>query len=518
MIKSRVFSKEGVMRTVKSCFLLWLGILWAGAVSYCLAEVPADSLPAFPGAEGFGSLTPGGRGGRVIKVTNLNPGGPGSLQEACSAEGPRIVVFDTSGVIPGDITIEHNRITIMGQTAPGAGITIKGMFVTPWTEDGSITIEDIVVRFLRVRPDPIPGVSWADAIQFGKVKRCILDHVSCSWASDETVDIYSSQDITIQWCTIEESDTEGHPEGRHNYGLINGPEGQRFSIHHTLFAHHSRRCPAIANGPADVRNLVVYNFRDGFLHDNESNDGGFNIIGNYYKKGPNDTIYPFCFEDRISYYLRDNYIQGVGMIQDPWAEASKLPGLKAYADKGKKAKQETEVPAVTTHSPLEAYDLVLESAGCFPRDTVSRRTIEEVKTGTGSWGRHDPGDLMAGLDPKSPPRDSDNDGMPDDWERTKGLDPLDSTDHNKVMASGYTAVEEYCNMLAQRLILAGDRAPEQLYDFNSDGVLNLADALSLVLKGIGNPEDPRLDIDWDGRFAVMDVVRLILIIREDQGR
>ncbi|HUU29009.1 MAG TPA: pectate lyase precursor [archaeon] len=417
----------------------------------------AGTLPGFPGAEGFGAETPGGRGGRVIKVTNLNPDGPGSLQEACSADGPRTVVFEVSGVIPGPVSIEHGLLTIAGQTAPGAGITVKGRF---GTEPGAARLADIIVRFIRVRPDRSFGDEW-DTVQFNNVDRCVLDHISACWSVDETFGLYMARDITVQWCTIEESDTEGHPKGRHNYGLLSGPDGWRVSIHHNLFAHHSRRCPAVANGPADVRNNVVYDFRDGFLHDNPTNNIPFNIIGNYYKKGPSSQkIFPFCFADSAFYYLRDNYIEGVGKIQDPWAEKDKLPGLAAYADKGFKADREAEAPEVTTQSPQEAMRLVLASAGCFPRDTITRRTIEEVKSGTGSWGRHDPGDLMSGLTPGMPPEDKDNDGMSDEWELSNGLNPEDGSDCNQVMKSGYTAIEEYCNWLAEKLIKTGSNMQE----------------------------------------------------------
>ena len=205
----------------------------------------SDGLWAFPGAEGFGAISVGGRGGQVIKVTNLGARGPGSLQAACSAEGPRIVVFNVSGVIPGNVVIEHGRISIMGQTAPGAGVTIEGMLSTRYNSPQAI--DDVVVRFLRVRPTCARG-SGGDAIQFSQARRVILDHVSCSWACDETVDIYNARDVTVQCCSIEESVVAGHPEGRHNYGLISGPRGERVSIHHNLFAHHARRCPAIANG------------------------------------------------------------------------------------------------------------------------------------------------------------------------------------------------------------------------------------------------------------------------------
>ena len=426
------------------------------ALSFCLllstALQASDKLPSFPGAEGFGADTPGGRGGRVIRVTNLNTSGPGSLQAACSADGPRIVVFTVSGVIPGPVSIEHGQITIAGQTALGAGITIKGMLhstMTPLAE----RLEDIVVRYLRVRPDSNESLNdTGDAIRFSSVRRCVIDHVSCSWANDETIDIFQAEDVTVQWSTIEDGDTTGHFKGIHNFGLINGPDGRRVSVHHNLFAHQKRRCPAIANGPSDTRNNVVYNFRDGFLHDNPTNELTFNIIGNFYKRGPNDkNIFPFCFSEDGQYYLRDNFIEGVGVIQDPWAEKEKHQGLLYYARFGVRAEREAEVPPVATQGPLEAYRLVLERAGCFPRDVITRRTIEEVKAGTGAWGRRGVADLLEGLKPLSPPADTDEDGMPDDWEKANGLDPNDPADCTKVLDSGYTAIEEYCNRLAERL-------------------------------------------------------------------
>jgi pectate lyase len=419
------------------------------------APAPDTGLPAFPGAEGFGADTPGGRGGRIIKVTNLNTDGPGSLQAACSAEGPRIVVFDVSGVIRGDVEIEQPYITIAGQTAPGAGITIEGMLRTAYSRGGPAPVHDVVVRFLRVRPRP-GGGAQGDAIQFSVVDKAVLDHISCSWSEDETIDIYTlATNVTIQWCTIEESSTIGHSEGRHNYGLISGPRSRWISVHHNLFAHNARRNPAIGSGPADFRNNLVYNFRDGFSHEGNYRTPGFNIIGNYYKQGPSDPdIFPFCFEDDVPYYLRDNFIAGVGLIQDPWAEAYKLYGLQYYAGHGVRQETETPVPSVTTHSPEQVYDLVLAEAGCFPRDVVTRRTIEETRQGTGSWGRHEPGDLMEGLTPQPPPQDSDDDGMADEWENAHGLNP-ESDDSATVMPSGYTAVEEYLNELAQRLVEEG---------------------------------------------------------------
>jgi hypothetical protein len=181
-------------------------------------------------------------------------------------------------------------------------------------------------------------------------------------------------------------------------------------------------------------------------------------VGNYYKRGPSDPkIFPFCFRGTVSYHLRDNYIDGVGMVQDPWAEAARHDGLRYYAKNGGKAEKEFAVPKGTTHSPTEAYKLVLREAGCLPRDAVTRRTVEETRTATGSWGRKPQRDLLEGLKPGRPARDSDGDGLPDDWEAARKLDSKDPSDGGKKMPSGYTAVEEYCNELAERLVAEARR-------------------------------------------------------------
>jgi pectate lyase len=431
--------------------------LLIGCLLVCgpLAAGQAEALPAFPGAEGFGAVAKGGRGGRVIRVTNLDADGPGSLTAACREKGPRIIVFAVSGVIAGDVLIEHGDVSIMGQTAPGAGITIAGSLKSRYRAGHAI--DDIVIRFLRVRPLKAAGAG-GDAIQLSENRRVIVDHVSAAWATDETVDIYGAQDVTIQWCTLEESLITGHPKGRHNYGLISGPNGKRVSIHHNLFAHHSRRCPAIANGPADVRNNVVYDFRDGFGHENRPNDQGYNVVANYYKRGPSDpSIFPFCFQAQVSYYLRDNLIDGVGIVQDPWAEAMRHRGLQYYAKSGRKADKEFPVPHVTTTSAAEAYELVLRRAGALPHDAVTRRTVQEVRSGTGKWGRTPQADLLEGLTPVVAPRDADGDGLPDAWETAHKLDAQGAADAATRMPSGYTAIEEYCHELAAQRLAEADR-------------------------------------------------------------
>ena len=436
------------------------------AVGFVLLPAAARAQPAFPGAEGFGAVATGGRGGRVIKVTTLDATGPGSLQEAVAASGPRIVVFDVSGVIEGDITIENGDVTIAGQTAPGAGITVNGRFWAAYDEG----VQNIIVRHLRVRPiyDGSAGEQF-DAIQFSRSSRVILDHMSVAWGVDETVDLYEANDVTFQWSTIEESGTEGHPEGEHNYGLINGPDGRRLALHHTLFAHHRARCPAIANGPAEVRNVVAYNVRHGFVHHNPAS-GHFNLVGNTFIQGPDDDLIPFYFDDEsdgedpnLRYWLADNAIDDPGdysgIVENPWQSPPLHPSFEdLYLDESYRADSEFDFASesegyvhVTTQPSAEAYQLVLDKAGAWPRDTVTRRTIQEVTDRGGSWGAHVPGDLMEGLTAGTPAPDGDGDGMPDAWETEHGLDPANGDDHSTVTASGYTAIEDYINGVADAL-------------------------------------------------------------------
>ena len=439
---------EGAWRTRRQARGLALAFAFA---AFLPLTGNASALPAFPGAEGFGANTPGGRGGKVIRVTNLKPSGAGSLQAACSTPGPRVVVFAVSGVIRGDVTITQPYITIAGQTAAGAGVTINGRLLTAYTPERPV--HDVVVRHLRVRAQPGLG-NQGDCVQFSIVNNAILDHISCSWAEDETIDLFTrATHVTLQWSTIEEPAITDESGGGHHYGLITGRNSNRISVHHNLFAHAKRRNPSFGSGPADFRNNVVYNFRDGLSHEGNYQDPGFNIIGNYYQRGPSDPdIFPFCFDNEVSYYLRDNYVAGIGLIQDPWAEAGKLYGLRYYRDRGVKQEEETPVAPVTTHAPQEAYQLVLARAGCFPRDVVTKRVVHEVRTGTGSWGRHDPKSLLEGLRPQRAPLDSDGDSMPDAWEKAHRLNPH-GDDSAKVLPSGYTAIEQYINEVADRLVL-----------------------------------------------------------------
>ncbi|MDH5672751.1 MAG: pectate lyase precursor [Myxococcales bacterium] len=420
------------------------------------ASEPSE-VRAFPGAEGFGAMVTGGRGGAILRVTTLEPTGPGSLQEALNTPGPRIIVFTVSGVIDGPLfEIPHGDLTIAGQTAPGGGITIGGRLYGAYDYD----VGNMIIRHVRIRPEyDGSDVAQFDGIQFSRNHHLIFDHVSVSGGVDETVDLYESKDVSFQWSTVAFS----HLENGHNYGLINGPDGARVSVHHSLFAHHLNRTPAIANGPAEMINLVDYNVRHGFVHHNPAS-GPFNLVGNYFKDGGDDTIFPFFFDDTdlegLSYYLEDNFVEGAdsdcgdGYITDAWAQCENLDALESQRAQALHdfTGQGDSYRPVTVDDVQDAYAAVLARAGAFPRDVVTTTAVSDVEAGSGSWGHFYPVDLMAGLTPAAPPTDADEDGMADDWELQQGLDPSDGSDHASVMPSGYTAIEDYVNGLADALV------------------------------------------------------------------
>jgi len=235
------------------------------------AAAPAASdrkLPAFRGAEGFGATTPGGRGGRVLRVTTLADSGPGSLRAALETRGPRIVVFAVSGVIDDErpLCIEEPFVTVAGQTAPGDGITLAG-------EELRIQAHDVVLRHLRVRTGdartPHDGWDNRDAVNFGHPRRegdthdVVLDHCSFSWAVDETLTVwYRSHDITVQHCLLAEPLFHSkHPEGPHSMGILIGEGAANVSLHHNLLADSNGRNPQVAGaGVVDVRDNVVFNW------------------------------------------------------------------------------------------------------------------------------------------------------------------------------------------------------------------------------------------------------------------
>lgn len=433
----------------------------AAGVAATSAPEYEGRLPAFPGAEGFGAFTPGGRGGRVIEVTNLNDSGPGSLRAAIEAEGPRIVVFRTGGTIElaNELVIGNPYITIAGQSAPGGGIAIKN---SPENDHATLIIEthDVIVRYLRLRPGPSIELSHSvDALQINSGYNIIIDHCSMSWATDEVASAwYASHDISFQWNIISEGlYNSTHEEGPHSMGLILGSQGSgNVSVHHNLFAHNRARNPRvkIAEGSADVVNNVIYNplfSEEGWGPSHVSSDYGqqrVNYVGNLVKLGNNSSTpgYYNSASEGVELYLLDNVIisaDGLDLVTSGDAAVTRNPEYIGPT--------RHPAPGITTTDPYRAFQNVLAQAGATlpQRDPVDTRVISDVINGTGQW-LDDPAEVGGWpvLESGVAPDDNDHDGMPDAWELSQGFDPANPTDGSEDKdGDGYTNVEEYLNQI-----------------------------------------------------------------------
>ena len=417
-------------------------------------------LPAFPGAQGFGSDTPGGRGGKIIEVTNLRASGAGSFRSACEASGPRIVVFRTGGMIniSRAINIRNPFITIAGQTAPGDGICIGGGGYL------NITTHDVIVRGLRVRVGDNPDGPSGDnrdgigiANSSSPPHNIVIDHCSVSWGIDENIQLwYACHDITIQWCiTSEALDKSLHSKGPHSKGMIIGPDAERVSIHHNLFAHNYERNPLISvDTKTEVFNNVMYNWgwRGMNLGNPYPEHGEWsNVVGNYFKKGPNSADLCFHVSDcwvNAEVYLKGNIGPGrPSDTEDEWSLVRNDVGPQIIS-----SQPVGQSSGITTQIAGEAYNLVLARAGAVipRRDTVDSRIIDDVKNGTGKIiDSQDEAGGWPNYNVGIPPLDTDHDGMPDDWETAQGLNPNDYSDAivTDLSKEGYTNVEVYINGL-----------------------------------------------------------------------
>ena len=404
----------------------------------------AGAVRAFPGAEGFGSDTPGGRNGAVLAVTNTNDSGPGSFRAACDAFGPRIVVFRVGGLIDlkTNIKITNPNITIAAQTAPGDGICLR---------DHQLVIDthDVIVRYLRSRPGDISGKE-VDAISIGGSSRnVIVDHCSASWSVDEALSPSGGiSDVTVQWCLIAEGLNQSvHSKGAHGYGSLVRAIGG-LSLHHNLWAHNRGRNPRLGDNYGkppfptfDVRNNVIYDYGGPSV---TGDTFTANYVANYIKPGP-DTRKPQPIgptpKAALKFYVDGNEIAGKG-TGDVFA---KMDGVTVVT-------QPFQAPAVRTVSAEEAYKIVLAGVGATVpvRDAVDARIIADVRNGTGHFANSQ---KQVGGWPEyksgAAPRDSDGDGIPDEWEIAHGLNPKDGRDAAKVLPSGYTAIEEYINSSAK---------------------------------------------------------------------
>jgi pectate lyase len=457
-------------------------IVCASLIASNLFAADAPRVPAFPGAEGHGSITRGGRGGKVIAVTNLKDSGPGSFRNAVETEGPRIVVFRVSGAITMEspLRIKSPYITIAGQTAPGDGITIR-------KHPLQIDADEVVIRYIRVRLGDEAGVD-ADAISSRYRKNIILDHVSASWSIDETVSIYHCENVTVQWCLISESlYGSHHVKGAHGFGGIWGSNYGTY--HHNLLAHHSSRNPRFASGCGytDYRNNVVFNWGHNSAYGGEKQQVGnpkfafsvVNMVANYYKPGPatqagelmHRIVNPSARNSAVDYgkwYVADNVVYGNKAVTannwnggvQPQHGSSDILVLKLL--------EPWPSMPINQQAAEEAYLAVLADAGvALPkRDTVDARIVEEVRGGYATYegaaykkDRVSAGSKKSGIidsqtdvggwpELKSlpAPRDSDGDGMPDAWEEKFGLDPHDAADAAlDTDGDGYTNVEEFLN-------------------------------------------------------------------------
>ena len=399
--------------------------------------------PAFPGAEGHGRYTTGGREGKIVHVTNLDDSGKGSFREAVSGSDKKIVVFDVGGVIAlnSDLTIGPNT-TILGQTAPAPGITLRYYTLLYGGNN-------IVVRFIRSRRGQERDINdGADASWTRNKTGIILDHCSFSWSIDEVASFYDNNNFTMQWCTIGESLVDaGHGKGAHGYGGIWG--GKLASFHHNLICHVKNRSPrfngarynwtgftgnklytqyrwenAVQAENVDFRNCVIYNSGNGCY--GGPGGGQINMVGNYYKTGPSATTsrlttvtvgasgnaegYPIYWTMTSRYYLEGNRINSTANAG--WSYMSYDSGT--YTINGKRYSPdpnhyygsdvtytknsagtdcvciELDEPApageVTTHSATNAYEKVLQYAGAsLDPDDVDLRYFKEARNGTATY-------------------------------------------------------------------------------------------------------------------------------------
>ncbi len=456
-------------------------------------ELPQSEIPAFPGAEGGGKFSFGGRGGRTIVVTNLNDDGPGSFRWACEQGGARIIVFNVAGIIriKSPVMIRAPYITIQGQSAPGDGVCIAGESV--W-----INTHDVIIRYMRFRR----GETWVgrrdDAIGGNPIGNIMIDHVSASWGLDENMSMYRHMyndstgkiedkfptvNITIQNSIFSEAlDTWNHA-----FGSTLG--GENCTFMRNLWANNAGRNPSVGwNGVFNFVNNVVFNW----VH--RSVDGGdyraqFNIINNYFQPGPatpknnvgHRILKPESGRSKLKYrvygraYVNGNVMQGFPAItKDNWnggVQVEEETNVGEYTDNIKWPKP-LPMPSITILDATEARKFVLANAGAMlpKRDAVDSRILKQVITGKIDYDPNvklpetqfkprrlpidsykqgiitDP--LQVGGYPEYkglPYADADNDGMPDTYEVKNKLNPNDATDAAKITKSGYSNIEVYLN-------------------------------------------------------------------------
>ena len=461
---------------------------------------------AFPGAEGGGMYTTGGRGGKVIHVTTLADSGTGSLRAALSESGARTIVFDVAGWIELDSTLDIAKgdVTIAGQTAPGDGICLKNFSTR-------VNADNVIIRFVRFRMGDEKKTE-DDAIWGRYHKNIILDHCSMSWSTDECASFYANVNFTMQWCILTESLRKSvHDKGDHGYGGIWG--GKNASFHHNLLSNHDSRNPRIDHpqiydknvsthrGNVDLRCNVIYNWGSEVTYGGE--DGWFNIVNNYYKKGPASSDKPYFVNAYAYYTKKENNVEVVYADKYPELYMSgnvnasrtiengvggitwKHGGSYANYNTVKSTPHTIAGPAsetvyVTTHSAADAFAKVCSSAGAsLRRDAVDARAAGDAQAGKATYTDGGNGSKNGIIDTQSAvggwpaytadaaalakARDTDKDGMPDWFEDQFGLKKADSSDGNAKTLDHlgrYTNLEMYLHYLVKDIIEAQNASGE----------------------------------------------------------
>ena len=497
--------------TTKARLLITLPLL---ALSLSAVAQQQEQTPAFPGAEGFGRYVTGGRGGKVLHVKNLKDSGYQSLRWCLQQTGAKTLIFDVSGTIhlQSALSIPSNT-TIAGQTAPGDGICVADYPV-------NISGNNVIVRYMRfrlgnknVKKDGADG--WDGFGGFDK-QDWIIDHCSVSWSIDECLSVLGNKNTTVQWCLVAQSlVNSGHSKGSHGYGGNWGGSGASF--HHNLIAHHTSRTPRLGPRPTtqldermDMRNNVIYNFGGNGCYGGEGMT--VNIVNNYYKPGPgsptdkkgkriagigirtNEYVADYPAYAPALHLWGKYYVTGnknskysdvtannwtVGIIDQ--VNASDCDGTWTQATRDS-IKLTEPIPFIytTTHTADIAYQRVLDYAGCSKsRDSFDEMIVGDTRnslashTGTGldkgfintqddnkPYNAGSDWNAWPTLNSTEAPTDSDNDGMPDEWEEAHGLNPKSAADGNVLNDEGYTNLEVYLNSLVADITAAQNEGGE----------------------------------------------------------